>query len=121
MGKQIYDQVVLMGPIADIVYLFFLTFFLIAAWNIVTAVFLENVMKKAEENADLKAGERRREDKRQLEEFMKRIKMMHRNDEKKLSKEEFVKALADPAMAAYFEVRGLEVIDAASFFDNMVD
>merc|ERR1712151_1073637 len=115
--KQIYDMVVLMGPIAYIVFLFVLTFFLIAAWNIVTAVFLEKAMKKAEEDVDRKTTEKRREDRIRMKEFLERIKKMDKDGNHRLGKKEFTEALEDPGVASYFELRGLDVIDAESFFD----
>jgi len=101
----------------EMTYLFFICFFVIVAWNIVTSVFVDKALKLAMPDIDQLILEKQKRDAENATELMCIIKdSMDVDHDGYVSYHEFAKQIKEPHVQEFFAIRGLELNDAQTFF-----
>lgn len=111
-----YDLLVPTGRVAPFVFMVYIIFFFIAAWNIVSSLFMEKVMSLAQPDLDQQLLEKRREDVADVKVLKALLETIDREQEGFLSVDEFQGAMGKPRFRHFFEMRGIDVKDAEAFF-----
>jgi len=100
-----------------VTYLFFIAFFVIAAWNIVASTFVEKALKLAAPDLDVLILEKRKRDSESAKELAEVIStLMDEDGDGIISLQEFNNHIGEPRVKDFFAVRGLDVNDAHLFF-----
>jgi len=98
-------------------FIFFIAFSQIALLNILTAIFVQNAMKLARPDKEAQAYEKLTNDLSEFEELRHIMKMMDANQSGTLSADEFEHEIKAGKLGEKLAVLGLNVKDAASFFN----
>lgn len=114
-----YNLVRRTGELNGCVFLFFIFFFVIAVWNIVTSIFIERTMELAKPDVDGLMLLKRRRDIDDARELMKLCTMVDKDMSGTISSDEFEFFIQNEAFRQYFDVRGIDVKDAAMFFQML--
>jgi hypothetical protein len=105
------------GPFYEMVFLFYIAFFCIVAWNIVMSTFVEKAFKLAMPDFDEMMMESRRRDLRYSKELMAIISScIDADQDGYISLEEFREHSNDPSMKAWFQARDFDIKDVELFF-----
>jgi len=103
------------------IYLMYIVFTNIAAWNIITSIFLEKVTSLAQPDLDTQMIQKHRKDMADAEELKKLTKLADVNESGKLSLDEFVDFMDDSKFRSFFELRDLDIKDAEMFFHMLCE
>eukprot|EP00929_Paragymnodinium_shiwhaense_P118062 TRINITY_DN8968_c0_g1_i1.p1 TRINITY_DN8968_c0_g1~~TRINITY_DN8968_c0_g1_i1.p1 ORF type:complete len:697 (-),score=95.17 TRINITY_DN8968_c0_g1_i1:185-2275(-) len=117
-----YEYFELMSDTSEMtafLFVFFNLFFAVAVWNIVTSIFLENTLRKAQPDQETELFEKHKRDVEDAKELMGFILKADADASGMLSREEFNDFLKDDKFRAYFDMRGIDVKDANVFFDML--
>jgi hypothetical protein len=107
-----YELLLVTGDFAAAAYVVYILFCLIAAWNVVTSIFIERAMTLA--RSDMQTSIlRKAKDAAQL--WRLTMKADHDTSDT-LSHEEFKEFMQDQSFRRFFELRGLDMKDVALFF-----
>jgi hypothetical protein len=114
-----YDALLDVGYLYSSLYLGFVGFSMVAFWNVITALFVEEAIEIARPDREEKVFVERE---RQVDEAHELSRMCVEADTDgsgKLSKDEFHAQIANPdsALRVYLEAEGLDVVDARLFYD----
>eukprot|EP00929_Paragymnodinium_shiwhaense_P058085 TRINITY_DN29096_c0_g1_i1.p1 TRINITY_DN29096_c0_g1~~TRINITY_DN29096_c0_g1_i1.p1 ORF type:complete len:971 (-),score=197.99 TRINITY_DN29096_c0_g1_i1:83-2995(-) len=112
-----YALMQLCGPFYAIMYLFYITWFIIAAWNIVTGLFVEQAMKYAAPDISAIAQERRAqncEDAATLRGYIEVLPDV--SAEGLVPMSAIGSIMSDPRIAEFLEVNEVDVKDTEIFF-----
>jgi len=111
-----YDLIEPVGVFEAGCFIFFIAFFCIAAWNIITSTFIEKAFKLAQPDIDSMVLEKRRKDLQdaaELTEFFKRIDI---DGSRGISLEEFTLLVDSSELGLFLEMKGIDIKDAKMFF-----
>lgn len=111
---ELYDLVVLSGPVGTVTCIFFVLFFTISVWNIVGSIFVEKVMQTAkpdprEEKLELRT--QARVDAFEVKSFLGECDKKARGA---LSMEQFVKIMESGGLAEFMALREVDLRDTAA-------
>eukprot|EP00929_Paragymnodinium_shiwhaense_P012406 TRINITY_DN11957_c0_g1_i1.p1 TRINITY_DN11957_c0_g1~~TRINITY_DN11957_c0_g1_i1.p1 ORF type:complete len:720 (-),score=130.69 TRINITY_DN11957_c0_g1_i1:314-2356(-) len=98
------------------IFLFFVLFFVIAVWNIVTSIFIERTMEYAKPDIEGLMLIKRRKDIEDAKHLMKLVQMFTENGSRTISLTSFEEFMTKEHFRRYFDVRGIDVKDASMFF-----
>jgi len=112
-----YDLMCTAGDFLGATYLWFIAFFAIAAWNIVTSTFVEKTFKLALPSVDALIIEKHSRDAQCGCELLAILtEYMNKDGDGRVSLDEFNYHMTNRKVLDFFAVRGLDVKDAQSFF-----
>jgi len=118
-GKDWGDMYALIsttGWINSAAFILYVGFFLLAAWNIVTTLFIDKAMKLAQPNAENEMLEMQHADEADAALLLDVCRSLDLNNDSKLSYDEFRSLSKQRRFRAFFEARGLYIKDAALFY-----
>lgn len=106
-------------------FLFYIAFFTVAVFNVVTSVFLDKAMRLATPDVEVLMLERERRDLSDTKELFKLCTEHLRPvdadaEEQSITFEEFITFMRDDRFKLYFDVRGIDVKDAEMFFRLLI-
>eukprot|EP00929_Paragymnodinium_shiwhaense_P066498 TRINITY_DN33366_c0_g1_i4.p1 TRINITY_DN33366_c0_g1~~TRINITY_DN33366_c0_g1_i4.p1 ORF type:complete len:665 (-),score=128.47 TRINITY_DN33366_c0_g1_i4:135-2129(-) len=101
------------------VFLFFLFFFTVAVWNIVTCLFVERAMQSAKPDMHDLMMQKRRQDEHDEREMFHLCELMDLDGSKTISLAEFEMYMQSCDLRQYLDLRGIDVKDATLFFSML--
>jgi len=114
-----YELLTNAGIFSQLLFLFYIVFFMIAVWNIVTSVFIEKIMVLSGPNVEEAALERRKRITEDTVDLLEMARGMDKSGTGSISLEEFLEGMEDQTTRSYFGVRGIEVKDGVAFFNML--
>eukprot|EP00929_Paragymnodinium_shiwhaense_P116549 TRINITY_DN8618_c0_g1_i3.p1 TRINITY_DN8618_c0_g1~~TRINITY_DN8618_c0_g1_i3.p1 ORF type:complete len:549 (-),score=88.75 TRINITY_DN8618_c0_g1_i3:160-1728(-) len=114
-----YDLVETTGAMNCTLFLSMLIFFAVAVWNIVASVFVENTIKAATIDREEQVLAQHRADIDDAKELMQLCRSADIDKSGSISREEFEKFMDSPLIREFFLIRGLDIKNAAHFFEMM--
>merc|ERR1711933_302647 len=97
-------------------FILFLLFCFVAAWNVISSMFIERVLSLAQPDLEEQMLRKRRQDMIDAEELTSIIAQANTDGSGRLSMEEFVARLQDSKFRYFLEFRGLSNKDAMMYF-----
>jgi len=113
---EYFDIVANVGVVASIIFVIYVLFFLIAAWNIVTSLFIEKALDIAQPDMERQLLLKRRQDLRDSEDLMRLMTAMDDDHSGTISLLEFKRVMLMPRILAFFELRNIDIKDAEMVF-----
>jgi hypothetical protein len=114
--QEIYDRILLSGDIRAAVYVFYILFFVVAIWNIITSVFVEKVLNLAKPDIDTLMMEQRRKDDEDAKELRELFRKLDVDCSGTISAEEFERCIKHGDVERFLVGRGIDIKDAKTFF-----
>jgi len=111
-----YRLMWLTGPAAMVFYVLYLVFFFVAAWNIITSLFMEKAMTLSQPDVETQMLRKHREDLQRASEIVKILEDTDTNKTGTISLMRFKQYMQIPRFRNFFEFRDLEIKDAEMFF-----
>eukprot|EP00929_Paragymnodinium_shiwhaense_P056617 TRINITY_DN28339_c0_g2_i1.p1 TRINITY_DN28339_c0_g2~~TRINITY_DN28339_c0_g2_i1.p1 ORF type:complete len:843 (+),score=154.21 TRINITY_DN28339_c0_g2_i1:224-2530(+) len=118
--RRVYLILAQTGKINAGLFVFFILFFVVAVWNIVTSVFLENTLKMTQPDKEAELLNKHRKDVADAKELMKMCQLADADGSGTVSLEEFEDFMSDETFRQYFEMRGIDIKDTELFFHMIV-
>lgn len=103
----------LLGPFLLVMYILF---FIIAAWNIVTSLFIEKALALAQPDQDQQMLKMKRQDLLDARTLLQLIEGLDDDHSGTLTIGEFKKLMTDAAIQKFFAFKGIDIKDAELFF-----
>jgi len=113
---EIYDIILLSGGPRAAVYVFYILFFVVAIWNIITSVFVEKVLKLAQPDMDTLMLEQRRKDEADAKELRELFRKLDVDCSGTISRKEFERCIKNGEVENFLVGRGIDIKDAKTFF-----
>jgi len=117
--RIVYNALVQCGTLVTTVYLFYILFFAIAAWNIITSTFIDRALKLAQPDLETLIREQHAKDVIDGEQMVSLFKGACLSDEDNITQDEFKKMTEDAKFRSYLHVRGIDINNAELFFDML--
>lgn len=114
--EELYDIILLSGGIRAAVYVFYILFFVVAIWNIITSVFVEKVLKLAQPDMDTLMMEQRRKDDEDAKELRELFRKLDVDCSGTISEDEFQRCIKNGEVENFLVGRGIDIKDAKTFF-----
>jgi len=111
----------IVGFPSQVVFLIFVVFAWLSLTNIITSLFVDQVMKLAQPDLDQMLVERRKEDLANAEELRDLFDNLDKNHDGSLSFHEFQACMQDVDVVHYCQMKGLEITDAELCFKMLQD
>eukprot|EP00429_Kryptoperidinium_foliaceum_P004176 CAMPEP_0176011736 /NCGR_PEP_ID=MMETSP0120_2-20121206/5435_1 /TAXON_ID=160619 /ORGANISM="Kryptoperidinium foliaceum, Strain CCMP 1326" /LENGTH=566 /DNA_ID=CAMNT_0017344603 /DNA_START=51 /DNA_END=1751 /DNA_ORIENTATION=- len=100
-------------------FLAYMSFFVLAAWNIVTSIFVEKALKLAQPDLETRALEQHMQDVVDAQELTKIFSEVDTDSSGTISIRELESVMTHPRFRSYLRVRGIDIRDA-HFFHRMM-
>eukprot|EP00928_Gymnodinium_smaydae_P054792 TRINITY_DN38500_c0_g1_i1.p1 TRINITY_DN38500_c0_g1~~TRINITY_DN38500_c0_g1_i1.p1 ORF type:complete len:311 (+),score=66.09 TRINITY_DN38500_c0_g1_i1:94-1026(+) len=97
-------------------FLFFVMFFTIAVWNIITGLFLEKAMGMAKPDLESLAFERQSQDHRDIKELLILCRGLDADGSGLITFDEFADFMRNEQFRVFFDLRGIDIKDTEMFF-----
>jgi hypothetical protein len=104
------------GLLTGLLYVFFILFFMISVWNVVTSLFIEKAMSAAQPDMSNLIYEQHLQDLTYAGELLAIVKQLDLDDSGTISYDEFLGLFQHDHYRAFFTSRGIEIKDAQRFF-----
>jgi hypothetical protein len=114
--EELYDIILLSGGIRAAVYVFYILFFVVAIWNIITSVFVEKVLKLAQPDMDTLMMEQRRKDDEDAKVLRELFRKLDVDCSGTISAAEFERCIREKEVENFMVGRGIDIKDAKTFF-----
>jgi hypothetical protein len=115
-----YDQLLLVGGHATFVFFIFEGFFRIALFNVITAYFVEESMRKGAPDKDAKALRKRVETIAIRDDLRHLFEHLDADGSGQISFDKFARQMRHKSTKAYFKLLDLNIEDAKMFFDAVL-
>mmetsp|Transcript_106533 Transcript_106533/g.306333 ORF Transcript_106533/g.306333 Transcript_106533/m.306333 type:complete len:672 (+) Transcript_106533:94-2109(+) len=114
--QVVYELVRYMDVFLPAVFISYLLFFAIAAWNIITSRFIEKALKLAQPDIETQATEHTMKDMSDATTLTKLFKDLDVDIKQEISLREFRDLMQHPKLRMYLQVRGIDIKDAEVFY-----
>eukprot|EP00929_Paragymnodinium_shiwhaense_P059629 TRINITY_DN29855_c0_g1_i2.p1 TRINITY_DN29855_c0_g1~~TRINITY_DN29855_c0_g1_i2.p1 ORF type:complete len:630 (-),score=101.30 TRINITY_DN29855_c0_g1_i2:127-2016(-) len=114
-----YNMIRQTGQLNASVFLFFIFFFLVAVWNIVTSLFIERTMECAKPDLEDLMLQKRRKDQDDAKKLVALCDMIDDDGSRSISRQELEAFMDNEEFRQCFEVRGIDIKDATLFFHTL--
>jgi len=111
-----YDLVKPTGTLYAWLFIFYIAFFVFAAMNIVTSIFMDKAMRLAQPDMETLLSEKQKEDYESAHALKQLALDIDENHDQNIDFDEFKNLMANEKVRAYFELKGLQIKDAELFF-----
>jgi len=105
------------GPFACGCFLAYIGIVGLAVTNVITSIFVDKAMRSAVPDLHKQIIERRREDLTLVSELQDLFQQMDSDSSNTISKAELMDSLSNIKVSSFFELKGLDIRDAETFFD----
>jgi len=117
---EVYEFLSTTGSMAQVLVLFYVTFFVFAFFNIITSIFVDRVMSLAQPDREEIMMQKRRADRKAAEELKDIIlKLNTEGDDSTISEEELMAMHENQEVMDRFEMAGLDIHDVNAFFNTL--
>ena len=117
--RRVYEVLDGIVSYLHLVFVAFVMFFVIAAWNIVTSVFVDKALKPAQPDLETLTRDQRIKDIADGEELLALFAAADLDSSATISREAFVNLAVDDNFRSYLHVRGIDIKNAEVFFEMM--
>eukprot|EP00929_Paragymnodinium_shiwhaense_P063660 TRINITY_DN31819_c0_g2_i2.p1 TRINITY_DN31819_c0_g2~~TRINITY_DN31819_c0_g2_i2.p1 ORF type:complete len:282 (-),score=59.11 TRINITY_DN31819_c0_g2_i2:144-989(-) len=117
--EVVYDIIKGTGLLNCTMFFCMLVFFAVVVWNIVASVFVENAIRAATSDRDEEVLAQHRNDIEDAKELMHLCKLADLDKSGSICRAEFEHFMDSPLIKEFFFVRGLDIKNAAHFFEMM--
>jgi hypothetical protein len=114
---EAYENLGLIGPEFQLVFVVYILFFVLILLNIVTSVFLDKVMKFAEPSAEALIEEKTWMEENDFGQLQGILSQVDEDGSGKVNMNEFRSALQTPKFGALLASRGIDINEATAFFE----
>jgi hypothetical protein len=111
-----YNTLCQVGWFTSGLYVFFILFFIISVWNVVTSLFIEKAMSAAQPDLSHLMYEQQMSDLKYAEDLMEMTKELDTDNSGTISFREFINYFQNEKYRSFFLARGIEIKDAQKFF-----
>mmetsp|Transcript_69188 Transcript_69188/g.200382 ORF Transcript_69188/g.200382 Transcript_69188/m.200382 type:complete len:682 (-) Transcript_69188:54-2099(-) len=111
----VYERINSIGGFLPWCFLLYITFFILAAWNIVTGLFVEKALKLAQPDLDTMALEQELQDGVDAEELTRIFSIWDREGSGTITLKQLGELMRHARFRAYLRVRGIDIQDADMF------
>jgi hypothetical protein len=118
--REVYDIVSVAGWMPTLFYLFYILFFAIAVWNVVTSTFVDKALKLAQSSDEQVMVETRMKDMEDTKELSALFRKMDDDKSNTLTFEEFSEYVRRPEFESFLRARGIDIREAKSFFKMLL-
>jgi len=118
--SEAYAMLEDVGGYLPAVFVFYILFFVIAAWNIVTSTFVDKALRFAQPDLEQLTREQLMKDIVDAEELMNLFSEADLDRSESISLEEFIRVAEHPKFRSYLHVRGIDIKDAEVFFQMLL-
>jgi len=118
--KDVYTMLKPVGWAAQSAFIFYIAFFVVVAWNVITSTFMEKAARLAQPDVDSLMLDKHHQDvmdARHLSEVFSHLDSDHSGN---ISAAEFLAMTQDPTFLEFMQVRGIDIKDAKMFFNMLV-
>eukprot|EP00927_Polykrikos_kofoidii_P036690 TRINITY_DN30977_c0_g1_i1.p1 TRINITY_DN30977_c0_g1~~TRINITY_DN30977_c0_g1_i1.p1 ORF type:complete len:665 (+),score=79.57 TRINITY_DN30977_c0_g1_i1:44-1996(+) len=98
------------------VFILYISFFVLAAWNIVTSAFVEKTRRIAELDIENLVQEKRQRELSDAQELLQLMELIRGSRHEEITLPEFVRLAENQSFLDFFHVRGMDFKDADTFF-----
>lgn len=113
---ELHDVVGAAGSLMSATFLFYIAFFVVAAWNVITSTYVQKALKIAQPDIDSLMLEKQKKDRADARELMSLFKEMDTDGSGSISLEEFMQVVNSTRFSSFLEVRGIDIKDAKLFY-----
>jgi len=117
--RNFYDALGQTGSMNALIFIFFISFFNFAVFNVLTGIFVENAMKVSKEDRDMLVVEQRRKEMFDTESLRRLCHQMDEDASGTITWSEFEEALNKGTVSTHLAAIGLDVHDAEMFFEML--
>lgn len=107
------------GQFASLLFLFYIAFFAIAVWNIITSIFIEHAILRVRPTTRDLMVEKHKQDIADIEELKGLFRKIDTDMSRNISAEEFFRFAEDTEAMEALQVRGLDIKDTRLFFQML--
>jgi hypothetical protein len=111
-----FDLIDPTGTFYQASFLFFIVFFMISVWNIVTSLFVEKALGLAQPDLANQMYEQQKQDIADSEELLELMRGADADHSGTISLEEFLACYQEDTYRSFFHVRGIDIKDGCVFF-----
>jgi len=111
-----YKMVEVTGWLYACLFVFYIAFFIFAAMNIVTSIFMDKAMRLAQPDVETLLFEKQKEDFENAQRLKELCQEIDTNGDNSIDFHEFKLLMSNAKVRSYFELKGLGIKDASSFF-----
>jgi len=122
-GVDWQDVYTLLKPVgwgAQSTLIFYIVFFVIVAWNVITSTFMEKAARLAQPDVDSLMLDRHHQDLMDAKHLSTAFVQLDKNKSGYITIEEFLEITQDPTFQKFMQVRGIDIKDAKMFFNMLV-
>jgi len=116
---RFYQMIVPTGGLGPPLFLFFVAFFTIAVWNIITSLFIEVAMSRVRPTTRELMIEKHHQDMADVKELTELFLTIDTDESNYISREEFTRFTEDAEAMEALQVRGLDIKDRNVFFQML--
>lgn len=117
--REVYVLLEKAGGYLPIVYVFYILFFVIAAWNIVTSTFVDKALRLAQPDLETLTRDQLLKDMVDAQELMTLFSDADLDNSETISLEEFIRVAEHSKFRSYLHVRGIDIKNADIFFEML--
>jgi len=114
-----YKMIEPTGGLGPPLFLFFIAFFAIAVWNIITSLFMEVAMSRVRPSSRELIVEKHQQDIADVQELSDIFSSIDTDESDHISREEFLRFTENPEAMEALQVRGLDIKDKEAFFEML--
>ncbi|CAK0814130.1 unnamed protein product [Prorocentrum cordatum] len=114
--QVMYQTLVPAGDHAAAALLFFVLFFEIAVWNVVTSIFVDKALQLAKPDAEKALLQKRKMELRDRHSIRRMMEKCDVDGSGRMSREEFIRLMSHSDFQSFLEDRGIEIKEAVTFF-----
>jgi hypothetical protein len=118
---ELGPAVTAMGDLYYWIFIFYITFILLAVLNILTGIFVENAIAVSQKDFEGHIAEKVQREQEIADVFERLFRAIDHNQDDELPYEEFTMHMNLPSFWAYLEVLGLDIVDPKGFYDMVCD
>lgn len=119
-----YDMILPSGTLNSAIFVFYIAFFVVAVWNVITSTFVEKALKLAQPDVDtlmLEKANRDEKDALEMAKWLESMKMKGSGEKSSsMSQAEFTELIQGP-LETFLHVRGVNVTDAETLFKMLTN
>lgn len=116
-----YEELSVTGVWAEFVFLLYISFFVIAVWNIITSIFIEKAKALSAPDREDLLLRQRRADMKDVHHLRKLLRTADLDNSGTLGLQEFTRVLQEPHFQRFMESRGIQINEAGTFFAMVAD
>jgi len=118
--KDVFELLKPVGWFAQAVFIFYIAFFVVVAWNVITSTFMEKAARLAQPDIDALMLDKHHQDIMDAKHMSEVFAHLDTDHSGNISVQEFMEMTQDPVFLEFMQIRGIDIKDAKMFFNMLV-